>query len=143
MLPVRKRAGHESTYFLLLMGALIALAWLGLWLWGHSPYGRFLSHEHLDDVSLSATPILLVFVTGWTLMSAAMMLPTSLPLVTLFHTLVHQRPDRRRLVVLLLVGYLGVWTLFGGFVHVGDWSLHQAVAVAGSRTTPGCLGPHP
>jgi predicted metal-binding membrane protein len=29
-------------------------------------------------------------------------------------------------VVLLITGYLGVWTLFGVGVHLGDWALHQA-----------------
>ena len=113
------------------MGALSALAWLVLWVWGQSPYGRFLSHERLAEVSLGNSLVLLIFIVGWTLMSAAMMLPTSLPLVTLFRTLVHRRPDRTRLVVLLIAGYLGVWTLFGVVVHLGDWGLHHAMEQMG------------
>jgi predicted metal-binding membrane protein len=126
MRQVSQRAENDRKSFILLMGALIALAWLVLGVWGQSPYGRFLSHEELGGVSLSEIPVLLVFVAGWTLMSTAMMLPTSLPLVTLFHTLVHRRPDRTWLVVLLIAGYLGVWTLFGVVAHLGDWSLHHA-----------------
>jgi predicted metal-binding membrane protein len=94
---------------------------------GQSPYGRFLSHEHLGEVSLEDSTLILIFVAGWSLMTVAMMLPTSLPLVTLFRTLVHQRPDRTRLVSLLIVGYLGIWMLFGVLVHLGDWALHQVV----------------
>lgn len=115
--------------FTALMGALIALAWLVLWAWGQSPYGRFLRHEELGEVTFGAGALLLalVFVAGWTLMTVAMMLPTSLPLVALFHALVRQRPDRARLVLLLIVGYLSTWTLFGVVVHIGDWGVHGAV----------------
>ena len=42
-----------------------------------------------------------------------MMLPTSLPLVTLFRAMIRQRANRCRLVLLLLAGYLGVWMVFG------------------------------
>ncbi len=115
--------------FTALMGALIALAWLVLWAWGRSPYGRFLRHEELGEVTFGGGALLLVlvFVAGWTLMTVAMMLPTSLPLVALFHALVRQRPDRARLVLLLIVGYLSTWTLFGVVVHIGDWGVHGAV----------------
>ena len=69
---------------------------------------------------------MLVFVAGWIVMIIAMMLPTSLPLVTTFRALVRKRPDRSRLVALLLVGYLGIWTLFGVTVYASDWGLHEA-----------------
>ena len=123
---VDERAVNDRRFFTILVGALIVLAWLALWVWGQSPYGRFLSHEHLGDVRLEDGALLFVFVAGWVLMTVAMMLPTSLPLVILFRTLVRQRPDRTRLVLLLIIGYLGVWTLFGVGVHLGDWALHQA-----------------
>ncbi len=86
------RDGHNRL-FVALMVALIALAWLVLWVWGQSPYGRFLSHHSLEAVRGDGT-LVLVFVAGWTLMVVAMMLPTSLPLVALFRTLVRGRPDR-------------------------------------------------
>jgi predicted metal-binding membrane protein len=108
---------------------LIALMWLSLWLWGRSPYGRFLSHEELGDVAgrESYAALAVLFVAGWTLMTVAMMLPTSLPLVALFHSFVRGRPNRVRLTALLVVGYLSVWTLFGVIVHLGDGRLHETV----------------
>lgn len=112
--------------FVVLMAALIALAWLTLWAWGQSPYGRFLSHHGLEEVRGDAA-LMLVFVAGWVVMVVAMMLPTSIPLISLFRTLVRRREDHARLVALLVVGYLGVWTLFGAAVYSGDWILHQAV----------------
>lgn len=112
--------------FVVLIVALIALAWLALWTWGQSPSGRFLSHHGLEAVRGNAA-LMLVFVAGWTLMVVAMMLPTSLPLVVLFRGLVRGRSDRARLTALLISGYLAVWTLFGVLVYSGDWILHGAI----------------
>ena len=115
--------------FFAAFAGLIALMWLSLWLWGRSEHGRFLSHEELGAgaVGESYTVLALLFVAGWTLMTVAMMLPTSLPLVALFHSFVRARPNRVRLTALLVAGYLSVWTLFGVLVHFGDARLHEAV----------------
>lgn len=108
--------------------ALVVLAWLSLWLWGQSPYGRFLSHQELSEAAaVNAFGLSAVYVAGWTLMTVAMMLPTSLPLVLLFRTFVQDRRNRLRLVALLLAGYLGTWSLFGLVIHRLDWGLHQAI----------------
>jgi predicted metal-binding membrane protein len=112
------------------MAAVIALAWLCLWVWGRSPHGRFLAHDELGAVAGGDGALLLAFVAGWTLMSAAMMLPSSLPLLALFRRLVHRRQDRTRLVALVVVGYLGVWSSFGAVVHLGDWALHRVASQA-------------
>jgi len=120
------RATANRRYFLLVMGALITLAWLALWAWGQTPYARFLSHHHLDELRGSGS-LMLVFIAGWTVMIVAMMLPTSLPLIALFRRLTCQRLDSSRMVVLLIIGYLGVWTLFGVTIYSGDLILHQAV----------------
>ena len=114
--------------FLGVAGALVGVAWIVLWLWGLSPYARFLSHQELDVVRWVDAGHLLIFAAGWTLMITAMMLPSSLPLVTAFRTLVRQRRQHAWLLALLLAGYLAVWSLFGLVVHLGDWRLHQAVA---------------
>ena len=115
--------------FIALVGALVAVAWLVLWVWGWSPYARYLAHWELAELIEESGVLFigLVFVAGWTLMLVAMMLPTSLPLVMLFRRLVRQRPDHRWLVFLLIAGYLGIWTLFGVMILIGDWGLHQAV----------------
>jgi predicted metal-binding membrane protein len=121
---------RDQKLFLTLITGLITLAWLGLWTWKQSPYGRFLSHQENEGVhSLGDQYLVLVtlFVAGWTLMTAAMMLPTSLPLVATFRAIVRSRVDRARLVTLLIVGYLAVWTLFAVFAHAGDLSVHRVV----------------
>ncbi|MFQ5848795.1 MAG: DUF2182 domain-containing protein [Candidatus Methylomirabilales bacterium] len=119
---------NDRRLFTALLVILIALAWLALWAWGQSPYARYLNHEELEVISLPEDTVLLfVFVGGWTVMTVAMMLPTSLPLIVMFHALTRRRPDRLWLVVLLVAGYLGTWTLFGATAHLADWILHEAV----------------
>jgi predicted metal-binding membrane protein len=113
--------------FVAVFAALVVLSWFGLWLWDRSPYGRFLSHEELGYSTESGGVLLALFVAGWSLMMIAMMLPTTLPLVALFHRLSRRRPDRPLLVALLLAGYLGIWTLFGGLVHMGHRQLHATM----------------
>jgi predicted metal-binding membrane protein len=125
---------RDQRPFLLLLGGLVALTWLALWAWGQSPYGRFLSHEELAEPSAGSSYVLLavLFVAGWTLMTVAMMLPTSLPLVALFRSVVRKRANRARLVALVVLGYLAVWTLFGALVHLADRGLHEVVERQGA-----------
>jgi predicted metal-binding membrane protein len=123
------RVSNPRVFTTLLVG-LIALMWLSLIAWGSSPYARFLSHEEVGEVeglSGGYAGVVALFVVAWTLMTIAMMLPTSLPLVALFHAFVRRRPTQMQLVVLLIAGYLSVWTLFGAGVHLGDRGVHEAV----------------
>lgn len=121
----------HNKFFIALMAALVAMTWLALGIWSVSPYSRFLDHGLLGELHFAISGeylmFLLLFVAGWTLMLVAMMLPTSLPLITLFRRLTFQRADRSRLVVLLISGYLGIWILFGGLAHLGDLFVHEAV----------------
>ena len=125
--PMLARAPGISLFGSLLAG-LIGLAWLALVVWGSSPYGRYLDHKNLDAIRIEGGGTLLVFVLGWVLMTVAMMLPTSLPLVTLFRGMAHRRAERAQLLSLLVLGDLGVWTVFGLVVHAGDAALHSLVA---------------
>jgi predicted metal-binding membrane protein len=120
---------NDRKIFTIVMVGLIGVCWLALSIWSISPYAPFLSHEILEDVRLVITPeyvsLLFVFVIGWTLMTTAMMLPTSLPLITLFYGLARARGNRLQLVGLLIAGYLTVWMVFGILAHVGDLLVHK------------------
>ncbi len=129
------RALHNRI-FIALMVALVALAWIALWIWSISPYAPFLDHEELGRFVATAVGgrfvreyvlLLLLFVAGWTLMILAMMLPISLPLIVLFQRLMRQRHDRLRLVTLLIAGYLSVWMLFGVLAYLNDLFIHEMV----------------
>src|SRR5512139_401048 len=110
----------------MLLVALSALAWLTLWWWGQSPYSRYLDHHNLDAVT-GNFGLMPLFVAGWVVMTIAMMLPTSLPLITLFDTFTRARPIHTRLVALLVGGYLAAWTLFGVALYASDYLLHQII----------------
>ena len=122
----------QRELFLPFFIGLIALAWLALFIWERSPYGRYLTHGELGGIAhgAGAETVLVqaaLYVTGWTRRTAAMMLPTTLPLVEIFRRLTRSRVDRTQLVVLLIAGYVGVWLAFGVVAHLFDLGLHEAV----------------
>lgn len=122
---------NDRRAFIVVMSALITLVWVALALWSLSPYAPYLNHEVLEEIEYAISPdyilLLLVFVTGWTLMTIAMMLPTSLPLIALFYGLTRTRSNRLQLVALLITGYLIVWVVFGLLAHLGDHLIHEIV----------------
>jgi predicted metal-binding membrane protein len=119
------------------MAALTAAAWLALWIWSASPYGRYLDHGRWTDAGAFAAicravpggdvvlPALL-HAAGWILMLAAMMLPTTLPILELFRRMTAQRADGRGLLALVIAGYLAAWLAFGLVAHLADWGVHAA-----------------
>jgi predicted metal-binding membrane protein len=123
-------AGANHRAFVWLMGSLISLAWLILWAWERSPYSRYLNHAQLGEIDFAGNaglvllPVIL-YLVGWVLMTAAMMLPTSLPLLEIFRRLIARRPNRWQLMAGVIAGYLGVWLVFGFAAHSADWLLHQ------------------
>ena len=106
------------------LGGLAIVAWASLWAWEHSPFGAYLGHAG------GAGPVpteAVLFTLGWVLMIIAMMLPSSIPLVVTFRALVGRRRHPGRLVGLLLLGYLLVWTGFGLAAWLLDRGVHAAV----------------
>jgi len=122
----RRLTPHDGL-FLPLFGGTLLLAWCALGLFQLSPYGRYLDHDWTADgagasiCSAVAGGELVVpavlYVGGWVLMTAAMMLPTTLPLVGIFRRLVAGNPGRGLLLALLLAGYLATWLVFGITAH--------------------------
>ncbi len=136
MSAFNRPAEQSQVPFIAAMSGLVVLAWLSLWVWSESPYGRYLEHDHLGSVGLGQGPgIMALYVAGWTLMVAAMMLPTTLPLLTLFRGIVRHRERSGELVSLLIIGYIGTWALFGLVVHLGDWGLHLVIDQSAWLTT--------
>lgn len=142
---VQAHAGplQHRRVFPFVLGALVALAWAVLWAWASSPYGRYLEHGDWTASGPAAflcrvvpgggfvLPILL-YAAAWILMTAAMMLPTTLPLFNVFDRLTAQRPDHPRLLLLLGLGYMTAWGAFGLLAH----ALHS-VLLAVLAKTPG------
>jgi len=137
---MRAAASHHHRVFLPVLAGLVTLAWLTLWLWARSPYGRYLDHGDwtasgpaawlcrvvpAGSVVVPAT----LYALAWTLMILAMMLPTTLPLFQAFDRVVATRPDRLRLLAWLGVGYLSAWSAFGLLAH----GLHAALLAGVAR----------
>lgn len=116
----------ERDLFTTRLIAVIGAAWVVLTIWSRSHYAPYLNHEILDHLpftlSVEYVSLLLIFVAGWMLMVVAMMLPGILPPVTRFR----REAGGTRRAVLLMAGYVGVWTLFGGMAHAGDVFVHEA-----------------
>lgn len=123
----RSLTPHDR-YFVPLFAGIVVLAWAALGAWDLSPYARYLDHDWtrlgLAGSLCGALPAGDVFVPallyagGWVLMTAAMMLPTTLPLAMVFRRMTASRPDGRRLVALLFGGYLLAWFGFGIAAHL-------------------------
>ncbi len=121
------RAEYDGRIYWTVIAFLVTAAWLSLILLGTSPYAGYLNHRQLSEGRLPFGLLLAIFVPAWTLMTVAMMLPTSLPLVTLFRTMVRRRPQATALVALLITAYLGTWALFGGVVYLLDRVFHEVI----------------
>lgn len=118
----------ERRAFLSLLGSLVGSAWIALWIWGRSPYGRYLSHQQLGELGAGSLLLPITFyLIAWTLMTVAMMLPTAVPLLEIFRRLTAARKDRSQLLALVISGYLAVWLAFGIAAHTADWFLHEIV----------------
>ncbi len=117
-----------------LLALLVGASWAALWLWSASPYGRYLDHGGWGEAGVLAplckavpggeivVPALL-HATGWVLMIAAMMLPTTFPLLTMFRRITGERPDAGRLAGLVVAGFFAAWFIFGMIAHGADAGL--------------------
>lgn len=121
--------GRDRAILLASLAAVVAAGWTALVLWGASPWSGYLSHTTLEQGAGAAETLL--FVVGWTLMTAAMMLPTTWPLLLTFQALVRRRRRPGQLVLLLGAGYIVTWSIVGLALHSGDRLVHEAVASVG------------
>jgi predicted metal-binding membrane protein len=89
--------------------------------------GAALHHGSLIEGHLPFAAALGLFLLAWQAMIAAMMLPSSLPLVRLFATASAREPRPRRAMAAFLGGYALVWTLFAWLAFCGDAAVHATV----------------
>jgi predicted metal-binding membrane protein len=86
---------------------------------------------HHDSLLAGGGPPLLLAallsLLAWQVMIAAMMLPSSLPLVGLYARASARAPQRRRAMTAFLGGYALVWSAFGLAAFGADAGLHAAV----------------
>jgi len=122
---------RRETYFAIFFGGLIVAAWLALWYWSAGPYRRYVGHASLlEPGALLAfcralpqgeivVPALLHAI-AWVLMIAAMMLPTTYPLLGMFRNVARGRVDANRLTAIVVAGFFVAWFGFGIAAHAAD-----------------------
>jgi predicted metal-binding membrane protein len=84
-------------------------------------------HDSLLEGSLPLAAAIGLFVVAWQLMIAAMMLPSSMPLIRLFGAVAVKQDRPAAAMGALLGGYATVWMLFGLAAFVLDAVVHQTV----------------
>jgi predicted metal-binding membrane protein len=89
--------------------------------------GTALHHDALIEGRLPYGLAFALFLVAWQAMIAAMMVPSSLPLVRLFASAAAGQPRPRAAIAALLGGYALVWTAFGSLAFVGDTMVHATV----------------
>jgi predicted metal-binding membrane protein len=109
------------------VAAAVLVAWVAALAAEASGAAGSLHHDKLlvNGPGLGAAVVL--FLLSWQVMVAAMMLPSSLPLVRMYSAATATVPRRGRAMAAFLGGYAVVWSAFGTLAFFGDASLHAAV----------------
>jgi predicted metal-binding membrane protein len=108
----------------LLVAAAWALALLAVWT--HQQY--LINHDYLlTESGLPWLAALLLFLACWQVMTAAMMLPSSLPMVSLLARACRREAHPHRTMGAFLAGYAAVWTAFAIAAFLGDTLIHALV----------------
>lgn len=119
----------------------IAVAWALALAAQATGRGRLLGHDELIHSGLPLWAALGVHLLAWQVMVAAMMLPSSLPLVRLFATVSRNQERPGVAMSAFLAGYAVVWSVFGALAFLGDALLHDTVeATPWLATHPAVIG---
>jgi predicted metal-binding membrane protein len=105
----------------------IALAWLLALAAQAAGAASLLHHDALIDDGPPAWIALPLFLVAWQVMIAAMMLPSSLPLVRMFARASARQPRPGAAMAGFLGGYALVWSAFGVLAFLFDVGVHAAV----------------
>lgn len=119
---------HALNNDLALAWGIVVIAWVLTILAAVMGQEHLLHHDALIEHHPLPLPLrLLLFLAAWQVMTAAMMLPSTLPMVRLFAKASREQPQPRLLLLIFLGAYAAVWTGFALIAFVGDIGLHQLV----------------
>ena len=107
--------------------AAIGAAWVVALVTEVTGAGEALHHDALLEGGPPLWAALLLFLAAWQAMVAAMMLPSSLPLIRMFDAVSRQQERGARARAAFLGGYAAVWTAFGAVAFLGDAGVHRVV----------------
>ena len=113
--------------FPLVVVAAIAAAWFIALAAQVAGAASLLHHDTLIEGGPGLWIALPLFLVAWQVMIAAMMLPSSLPLMRLFASASAAQPRPGRAMAGFLGGYAVVWSVFGALAFLFDVGVHAAV----------------
>jgi len=96
------------------------LSLLVLYLWSTTPSVTSPHELHTAGGATLTRPV--VFLTAWMLMTAAMMLPSAMPLLVSLDRIARNQSSRHDIPVVAALAYLGVW----GLVGIAAWTTSAA-----------------
>jgi predicted metal-binding membrane protein len=105
----------------------IGVAWITAAVAQLSGSAAILHHDALIESGPPPAIALALFVVGWLLMIAAMMLPSSLPLIRMFAFAAANQERPALVLTAFLGGYALVWTAYGIVAFFGDVAVHRTV----------------
>jgi len=120
----------EALTLLGLLGMIVAAWTFSIWAELTGAAAGFHHHTLYHEVADGSLPLwaaILRLASAWQLMTAAMMLPSSLPMVLLYAVTARRAPRFGLSVTLFLGAYFAVWTAFAVPALVGDMGLHWLV----------------
>lgn len=109
------------------LGCVIAAAW-AICVWAEANgYAARLHHHALYASGLPYWLAALIVLVAWQVMTAAMMLPSSLGFIRYYATTAARAPDFHAALALFLAAYFAVWGGFALVAFSGDLQLHRLV----------------
>ena len=126
----RERTRRPRRAIVLWPWLLVAVAWAVLVLAGLSHQTFLLDHHYLLQASgLPWLAALEVFLLCWQIMTVAMMLPSSMPMVRLVVYAGRRQARPVAVPLAFLAGYAAIWTAFAAGAFLGDTLVHLLVAL--------------
>ncbi len=113
-----------------LVWGIIFIAWTLILLPSVTGQAQLLDHRTLmeHDGTRPWSLQLLLFLLAWQVMTGAMMLPTSLPMIRLFAKASSGQEKPRLALLTFLAAYATVWSGFALLTFVGDLGLHWFIS---------------
>ena len=106
----------------------VALAWALMLALVEADHAAVLDHGAILAAPAASLPVALVlFVVTWQVMTAAMMLPTALPMLRAFARVARGQVRPRTTMAVFVGAYVAVWTGFAVVALGGDAVLHRVV----------------
>ncbi len=122
------RARHQLVTGGAAIWTVVATAWGLALLSVATGYDRLLRHDAIIHAGSLPGPLaVLLFLVPWQVMTGAMMLPSSRPMVGLFAQASHRQACPRLALITFLAAYFAVWSGFALVALTGDAGLHHLV----------------